>query len=106
MKKPAPESPELYWFAGLFEGEGSSGRSGTLKGRFGTFTLTMGQKDPWVLYRVQGFFGGSVRGPYGKVNKFYSWYLGGRNAEELARRMAPLLSPRRILQMRKHGLHV
>lgn len=88
---------ELYWFVGLFEGEGSVSCP-----KNGQIRLSIDLTDLDVLERVQGFAGGRLYGPYQKKSRkpIYCWVMQGRKAAGLVMTMLPLLSRRRKSQAR------
>lgn len=92
-----PTLPDIYWLAGLIEGEGSfSGRQ-----------VSISQKDAESLERVKEIVGGRVGGPYLKKNAIngptpmFVWYASGERAHGIARTVYHLLSSRRQAQVRK-----
>lgn len=93
--KPSPI--DVAWAAGIFEGEGWAGsRSDYLYPR-----AAVSQKDPWILHKLRGFFGGSIRQHTGSgVNHIlmWTWRLDGRRARAFLEQIHFLLSPRRKAQ--------
>lgn len=92
---------DIAWAAGIFEGEGYvTIQSGT---RFGS--LGVSQKDPYILYRLQALFGGSVRPrTNGRWESLYNYLLCGSRARGLAMTLFSFLSPRRKEQLKRGGL--
>lgn len=88
---------ELYWVAGIVEGEGTVGF-------YKTPQVRVPQKDPEILYRLMQLLGGKVYGPYlrgqsPKVTTIYQWRLLGAEAVGLAMTLFPLLSKGRQRQI-------
>lgn len=91
-----PEMKDIYWVAGIYEGEGFcelTGHRGGSSERVG-----IGQKDPWILERIKSMFGGSI-GIY--PNRCAYYYLAGTRARGFLMTIFSLLSPRRQSQIRK-----
>src|ERR1700676_3611486 len=102
MSKVRITTVQYAWFAGIYEGEGSTGNQGIRKGiRSKGLFIVIGQKHPWLLYRIRKLFGGNI----GKKRKdgCRVWYLGSVHARALLRTIYPLLSPHRKQQIRKVG---
>ena len=71
------------WVAGIYEGEGSIGSRGR---------VSVTQKDPWILYRLQSLYGGRVTQydpPY------HRWNVSGETARMFMLSIWDWLSPRR-----------
>ena len=86
----SPSTQDIAWAAGLYEGEGSvHGASG--------YQVSLTQKDPWILYKLQLLFGGSLRLKLnGDISKSISaWTLSGARARGFLLTMYKFLSPRR-----------
>lgn len=87
-----PAATDIAWAAGFFEGEGcvyNSGRGGV---------ILVGQKDPEVLFRLKGWFGGSIhkRNHTGaKRITLYAWMISGDRARNFLRLTWQYLSSRR-----------
>lgn len=88
-----PTSRDIAWAAGIFEGEGYC-RFGT-----GSQAVLIGQKDGWVLERLQLFFGGSIGPP--RPNGVCGWLLTGARARGFLMTIYSFLSPRRQEQARR-----
>lgn len=86
-----PTLADIYWAAGIYEGEGSCQNTGSA-------VLHVTQKDQYILYRLQGFFGGSVR-PRG-TRDIHRWILSGRRARGFLFTIFTMLSQRRRAQVR------
>ena len=86
-----PTTNDIYWAAGIFEGEGTVG--GIPRNN-----VMITQKDLWVLERVRDFFGGKIYLPKGRDCS--AWYLGGARARGFIQTIYILLSPRRQEQVR------
>lgn len=91
----SPTTNDLYWAAGIFEGEGTVAVS--RKPRWCTFAVSVSQKDPWILYKFQNLFGGSVR-TRGKKHPIWQWSAAGARGRGFLMTMYKLLSPRRRVQ--------
>jgi len=97
MRWPArkPTLEEIYWIAGVFEGEGT----------FSSGQIRIVQKDREILDQVRRMVGGRVR-PYistGAINgptPMFVWYATGPRGRGIARTVFHLLSTRRRLQAR------
>jgi hypothetical protein len=97
---------ELAWAAGLFEGDGSITRNGTVP------VLQMKLCDEDVLRRFSDIMRvGTVYGPYSyeqadghKRKPFWVWNCQSANAEHALRCMAPWLGYRRLGQARRMRL--
>lgn len=87
-----PTIKDIYWAAGIYEGEGHCNFSS------GTQRLAVTQKDPWILLRLQSLFGGTI-GSH-KDRSINTWTLNGVRARGLLMTLYSLLSPRRQEQVR------
>ncbi len=72
-----PTINDIYWAAGIFEGEGHARRSTT------TETVCVGQVGTWLPNRLRDLFGGSVTkrnmsNP--KWKQAYWWVISGSRA--------------------------
>lgn len=85
-------SKDLAWAAGIIEGEGHISPNAC---------ITVTQKEPWLVYRLQKLFGGTVgvnkRGAYGDYPR---WTLSTRDAVGLLMSIYLFLSPHKKLQAR------
>lgn len=88
---------ELYWLAGILEGEGcfglyAIGRSGH---KYPRIQLTMCDED--IVTRAIMFMGGKVHGPYKKKNRKPRWvgYVPSGKAIAMMRQLFPLMGKRR-----------
>lgn len=86
-----PTLEEIYWIAGIFEGEGSLTDRGT---------ICIWQKDREILDRVRVLVGGRV-GLSRRVPSMYYWHASGPRARGVIRTVYPLLSTRRKAQARR-----
>ena len=95
-----PTDCQIAWAAGIFEGEGSIGRTNRSKG-VGSLSVAVVQKDPWLLYELQRLFGGTI----GDIRKdgCRSWYLFAERADSFINHIYPYLSPRRREQVVKYS---
>ena len=87
-----PTIQEICWAAGIYEGDGTVGGS----------TVSVFQKDRWILDKLQTLFGGSVRiAPVDKrypKNIYHMWRIAGARARGFLMTIYELLSPRRQAQ--------
>lgn len=88
----SPTTFDIVWAAGIFEGEGSSRYS------CGTTHVTVPQKDPWILYRFQEFFGGHIS--QRKTNNIHTWSISGTRARGFLMTIYSFMSPRRKEQIK------
>lgn len=89
-----PSITDIAWAAGVYEGEGSCCKNS------GSGQLSVGQKDPWVVFRLQELFGGSTRESTTPAGlPFYVWYVGGARGRGFAMTAWRFLSPRRKQQI-------
>jgi hypothetical protein len=86
-----PTAIDIAWMAGIYEGEGCV----QMHGR--TPTVTVSQKDPWILFRLQRLVGGSVR-HYSYTHQFSNWTINGALARGFLMTIYNFLSPRRRTQ--------
>jgi hypothetical protein len=92
------EERDLYWLAGLIEGEGCIRAAGRRK-VYTLLTIRMGDED--VLRKVQRIAGGTINGPYGpdpshpNNSPMWHWYIGGPGARELVKKLWRLMGRRR-----------
>lgn len=89
---------DIAWAAGIYEGEGSVAFYGRKEP--GRSRIIVVQKDPWILYRLQSLFGGSVDGPY-KSRNVQMWRITGPRAAGFAMTIFSFLSPRRRQQLKE-----
>jgi hypothetical protein len=95
-----PSTTDIHWMAGIYEGEGTAYPA---KGATG---VHVSQKDPWILYKMQRFVGGSVtpriRCRVDGTKEFFihRLILSGARARGFLYTVYPLLSPRRQAQAR------
>ena len=87
----SPTMLDIAWAAGIWEGEGW----------VATSCMAACQKDPYILYKLQELFGGSVGN---KVNAnrstLYRWLLCGTRARGFALTIFSFMSPRRKEQIK------
>lgn len=81
-----PTTKDIAWLTGVFEGEGSF-----LYTRQGLPSLSIAQKDRWILDRIKALFGGSV----GRYGDKHSWHIHGSRARGVIMTMYKFLSPHR-----------
>jgi hypothetical protein len=90
---------ELWWIAGLLEGEGCFTIQDRMK-KWASLRIEMQTADRDVLERVVEFTGlGKVNGPYktraAHHSPMYGWHLYGRTAIAFVAKVYPLLCDRR-----------
>ncbi len=97
-----PAARDLYWAAGIWEGEGSCGRAVQRPRAAGSEWVSVPQKDQWILERLRALFGGSVR-PYNKKTGqvLYRWLIAGARARGFLMSIYGVVSPRRQAEIRK-----
>lgn len=94
-----PTAIDIAWAAGIFEGEGTCSIKGGGKGSYST---TVAQKDPDLLYRMRDLFGGTVRlYKVGEKRKFecHRWAVSGEKARVFLASIYPFLTARRKSQI-------
>jgi hypothetical protein len=94
-----PTAIDIAWAAGIFEGEGSCVASGHEKK---SFSVTVSQKDPELLYRLRDMFGGGIKlYNTGKERRFpiYYWHLCGDRGRAFIGVVYPFLTARRKVQI-------
>jgi len=98
----SPSDKELWWAAGIWEGEGSIGNTDR-KRATKQVTLNVGvvQKDLWLLEKMKVMFGGGITTSSGDC---YRWQVHGPRAAGFIQTIYSLLSPRRQDQVRFHLL--
>jgi len=88
-----PSALDVAWVAGLFEGEGTAGRSGGSNGS-GTEHVSIAQKDREILDRCKGLFGGNVH----SGGNVWHWRASGARGRGFLMTIYPFLSQRRKVQ--------
>ena len=78
---------DIVWAAGIYEGEGSCDGGGTYKD---SAVVTIGQKDPWLIYKLNRLFGGKVSK---RKTNIYIWRLCGSRARGFLMTIYKFLSP-------------
>jgi len=94
-----PTALDVAWAAGIYEGEGTCAASGTA-GR--SFSVTVTQKDPELLYRLRDLFGGGIKlYNVGNQRRFecYHWVICGDRARAFLGAIYPFLTGRRRAQI-------
>ena len=99
-----PTVRDIERAAGYFEGEGTTSKNGK-----SSTTVSVKQKDPWILLWLQDRFGGTVkertylRKGYGESELITNstWTIHGPRARGFLMTIYSLLSPRRQLQARR-----
>lgn len=107
LKSPIahPTMSDLAWAAGIYEGEGSVHGANVRH----CITVTVAQKDPWLLHKLAALFGGRVFKCQPKSREdgrfscdyIHRWDLGGARARGFAYTIFSFLSPRRRQQICK-----
>lgn len=97
----SPSLRDIYWAAGVFEGEGHACRRGGT-----TAFATVSQRQLWLCAKLRSSFGGSVSRYWpttseGKRRRYHVWSLSGIRARGFLLTIYSLLSPRRQQQVRK-----
>lgn len=95
-----PTTQAIAWAAGIYEGEGSC----ALRKRKnpGAPQVSVAQKDPWLIDRLQSLFGGAVAHYDSKKHnaRYYYWRASGFRARGFLLTIYKFLSPRRQQQIR------
>lgn len=94
----SPAMKDIYWAAGIYEGEGSAYRNGS-----NGITVSVSQKDLWLLHRMKELFGGALYLATHKKANTSEWVIHGSRARGFAMTIYSLLSPRRQEQLRAAG---
>jgi len=89
-----PKIIDIAWASGIYEGEGCCNK--TVQG---TMRVIIGQKDPYILHKLQSLFGGSVSKTRSKSN-FNVWNLYSVRARGFLMTIFTFLSPRRKEQIK------
>jgi hypothetical protein len=92
-----PEMKDVYWVAGIYEGEGCCSINNS-KSRVAEANIA--QKDTWLLDKLKSLFGGHVCGSKSHPNIGY-WQISGTRARGFLMTIYSLLSPRRQGQIKK-----
>ena len=77
-----PSHIDIVWAAGVYEGEGSCSLEGS---------VSVPQKDPWLVIKLRDFFGGKVS----HDGLIWHWYASGERARTFLESIYQYLSPRR-----------
>jgi len=96
-----PTAIDVAWAAGIYEGEGTCSIKGGSSGK-GSYSTTVSQKDPELLYRLRDLFGGSVNlYKVGTKRKFevHHWLVSGDKARGFLAAIYPFLTCRRKAQI-------
>jgi hypothetical protein len=88
-----PAMKDIYWAAGIYEGEGSCHYSRR------SIEALVSQKDRWILERLRSLFGGSIPPPHKSGCSI--WLSSGSRARGFLMTIYQLLSPRRQAQIKK-----
>jgi hypothetical protein len=88
-----PVMKDIYWAAGIYEGEGSCHYSRR------SIEALISQKDRWILEKFKFLFGGSIPPPH--KSGCSVWLLSGARARGFLMTIYSMLSPRRKLQIKK-----
>src|SRR3972149_2960338 len=84
-----PTNFDICWAAGIYEGEGSVG------GPTNCLQVRVGQKEPWILHKLQHLFGGVVGTEQKNDADFYVWRISGARGRGFIQTIYTLLSPHR-----------
>jgi hypothetical protein len=92
---------DIFWLAGLFEGEGTAGFG---SGRARTFRLRIRMTDRDIIERVAHIWGVRVCGPYFSKTKLHylpvwSVNIGGREGVAWGMMLLPLMGKRRAAKL-------
>lgn len=85
-----PALKDIYWAAGIYEGEGSCHGS-----HRSNIQCRVGQKDRWLCDRLRALFGGHVCATTNQGKPFYNWAMSGARARGFLMTIYTLMSPRR-----------
>ena len=95
VRQDVPTLLDIAWAAGIYEGEGSA----LVAKKQRSASISVPQKDDWLLLRLKRLFGGSI---YRNVNRPCAiWYVTGARARGFAMTIFSLLSLRRQTQIKK-----
>lgn len=91
---------DIAWFAGILEGEGSFGTP-TRTRRSDTVSIT--QKEPWILHRIASLVGGgSVKlNEQSNGRSYFRWDCYGPRARGVAMTVFTFMSPHRKEQIKR-----
>jgi len=94
----SPSVLDITWAAGVYEGEGSCFSSTPRN-----VTVTVSQKDEWLLERLRVYFGGRVHVTTKKSRHrgIHEWKAHGQRAVDFLTEIYLYLSPRRQAQILK-----
>ena len=92
-----PKLHDIYWVAGIYEGEGSTCKNSK------SITVSVAQKDNWLLEKCKQLFGGVIYHPTDTNNhkRVSEWVIHGSRARGFALTIYSLLSPRRQQQIKR-----
>lgn len=95
-----PDMRRIAWAAGVYEGEGCvTVCRKNPKYPYSTLTVTIAQKDPYILGLLRNYFGGSISD--NKRKPILTWRLHGARALGFLFTIFPFLSIRRAEQFKK-----
>jgi len=94
-----PSALDIAWSAGIYEGEGCCRNCG--KGKRG-FMVSVGQKDPELLYRLRDWFGGNIQDQAPK-HDFRLWNACGDRARIFIALIYEYMTSRRRSQIDDTG---
>lgn len=87
----------LAWAAGLFDGEGTTSVLAAKRDKYKYPRLSMAQKDPEVLEKLQNILGGKIY--KSKTRNIYNWNLYRQDSvEEALNKLWPFLSECKKIQ--------
>jgi hypothetical protein len=91
----------IHWTAGFVDGEGNFMQTGGWKSGSGVLVISVAQKAPELLERLQNAYGGRIYGGTSSGKKVLQWKLTGHQAIGLAMMLYPLLSQKRRGEIRR-----
>ena len=95
IRQDIPTLLDITWAAGIYEGEGSA----LVAKKQRSASISVPQKDDWLLLRLKRLFGGSI---YRNANRPCAlWYITGARARGFATTIFSFLSPRRQTQIKR-----
>lgn len=92
-----PTPHDIIWAAGIYEGEGTCGRSGASRTGMRCEQVSIVQKDRWLVDRLYALFGGGVS----RNRESWLWNLSGARARGFLMSIYQFQSPRRQAQIQR-----
>ncbi len=89
-----PSTLAIAWMAGIIEGEGY------MQYKNYTTRIEVGQKDDWIIWKLQELLGGTVGSYRNKKTQkdYWRWTASGSRARGIIMTLFIFFSPRRKLQ--------